>query len=101
MSKGEKADMEIQSCIMAHGDQRPARTPLLSLKQRSSSILRFFYKAVVQHVTYVTDFSRVGRVVSCTPFMGNNPPDFSFFWHGCPSCSATCQITQQDVPCQK
>ena len=35
----------------------------------------FFYEAVVQHVTYVTDFCRVGRVVY--PFMGNDPPQFS------------------------
>ena len=35
----------------------------------------FFYEAVVQHVTYVTGFCRIGK--SCIPFMGNDPPQFS------------------------
>ena len=50
--------------MMPHGDQRPPRTPL-SRQQRSSWFF-FFHEAVVlvQHVTYGTDFSRVGRVVN-------------------------------------
>ena len=65
--------MENHSRRMAHGNPRPARTP--SRKQRSS-FFGDFHEAVVQHVTYVTDFSRVGRVVY--PVWGTTRRDFQF-----------------------
>ena len=37
---------------------------------------QFFYEAVDQHVTYVTDFCRVGRVVY--PSWGTTPRNFRF-----------------------
>ena len=51
--------MENRSRRMAHGDPRPARTPS-SRGQRSPFFSRFFNEGVVKHVTYVTDFCRVG-----------------------------------------
>ena len=60
---------------MAHGDPRPALTPS-SREQQSSSFQFFFYEAVIQHVTYVTDICRVGRVVH--PSWGTTPRNLQF-----------------------
>ena len=55
-----------------------------------------FYEEVVQHVPYVTDFCRVGRVVY--PSWGTTPRNFQFSGTGvvAQSCAATCQITRKD-----
>ena len=56
----------------------------------------FFHEAVVQHVTYVTDFGRLcGRVVY--PSWGTTPRNFQFSGTGVGrrSCDATCQITRE------
>ena len=55
----------------------------------------YFYEAVVQHDTYVTDFCRVCRRVVVYTLTGNDPPQFSIFRHGRRSCAATCQITRE------
>ena len=56
----------------------------------------FFYEAIVQHVTYVTDFCSVGRVVY--PLWETTPRNFQFSGTGvvAQSCAATCQITRKD-----
>ena len=56
----------------------------------------FFFEAVVQHVTCVTDFGRVGRDVY--PLWGTTPRNFQFSGTGvvAQSCAATCQITRKD-----
>ena len=56
----------------------------------------FFYEAVVQHVTYVTDFCRVGRVVY--PSWRTTPRNFQVSNTGvvAQSSAATCQITRKD-----
>ena len=64
----------------AHGDPRPATTPS---REQQSSYFWIFYEAVV-HVTYVTVFLGVGRVVY--PSWGTTPRNF----HGRRSCTATC-----------
>ena len=66
--------MENHSRRMAHGDPRPARTP--SSREQRSPFSSFSYEAVVQHVTYITDFYRVGRVVY--PSWGTTPRNFHF-----------------------
>ena len=55
----------------------------------------FFYEAMVQHVTYVTDFCRVRVVYSS---WGTTPRNFQFSGTGvvARSCAATCQITRKD-----
>ena len=68
--------MENHSRRMAHGDPRPARTPS-SRGQRWSFFSGFFKEGVVQHVTYVTDFCRVGRRI-VYPSWGTTPRNFQF-----------------------
>ena len=60
VSQGDEAAMKNASRGMAHGDPRPARTP--SSREQRSSFFWIFYEAIV-HVTWVTDFCRVDRVV--------------------------------------
>ena len=84
--------MENHSRRMAHGDPRPARTP--SSREQRSFFFIFFHEAIVQHVTYVTDFCRVGRAVY--PSWGTTPPHFSMFRDRRRSCAATCQINRED-----
>ena len=53
---------------------RAARTP--SSREQRSSFFSFLYEGVVQHVTYVNVFCRVGRVVY--PSRGTTPREFQF-----------------------
>ena len=68
--------MENHSERMAHGDPRPARTPS-SRGQRSCFFRFFFYKAVVQKVSDVTDHCGAGRRVYYPPW-GTTPRNFQF-----------------------
>ena len=52
----------------------------------------FFYDAVVQHVTYVTDFV---ELVELYTLHGERHP--AIFRHGRRSCAATFQITREDL----
>ena len=64
--------MEKHSRRMTHGDPRPAPTIIT----RAAIVFFFFHEAVVQHVTYVTVFCRVGRIVY--PSWGTTPRNFQF-----------------------
>ena len=77
---------------MVHGDPRPART--LSSESSNRFFSGFFYEAVVQHVTYVTDFCGVGRVVH--PSWGTTPRKFKFSGTSVVAALATCQLTREE-----
>ena len=59
---------------------------------------RVFYEAVVQHVTFVTDFCRVGRVVY--PSWGTTPRNFKFSGTGVVD-SSVLTITVRFVRCRQ
>ena len=82
----------VHSRRMAHGDPRPARTP--SSRDQRSYFFRIILRGSLQHVTYVTDFCRVGRVVH--PSWGATPRDFRFSGAGVVAALATCHITRED-----
>ena len=72
VSQGDGAVMENRSRRMAHGDSRSARTS--SSREQQSSCFWIFYEAV-EHVSCVTDFCRVGRVLY--PSWGTTPRNFT------------------------
>ena len=79
--------MENHSRRIALAGPRPTHTIIT----RAAIAFFFFYEAVVQHVSYVTDFV---ELVELYTLHGERPP--AMFRHGRRGCAATCQITRDD-----
>ena len=88
MSEGDEAAMEPQQ---EDGTRRPTTRTHTITRAAIVFFSGFFYEAVVQHVTYVTDFCRVCRLF----VFPNDPPQFSIFRHRRSSCAATRQIARE------